>query len=203
MRQISAFLASAIVLGAATVSVPAVAQDVGSNPITELFDGLGLSKKEKPDIDYKERAPLVPPTNTANLPAPQATVAAGEAQWPNDPDVAARAQRKRDSDRVYTETYEYKMDRNPRMDPDELGNRRVRGAAVPRVAGDGTRGDNEIARSSRDELSQNSIRTVNAPSSGNRGRLTDPPSGYLSAPNGVTVQPAAEEKSWLGKMFGN
>lgn len=205
MRQITACLASAaIAIGAAAVTTQAkAADDVGSNPITELFDGLGLSKKEKPDIEYKERAPLVPPSNTSALPAPQAAVSASEASWPKDPDVAARAERKRESDKVYTETYNYQMDRSPRLDPDELGRKRTAGANVPRTAADGTRNDSEVTRASRDELGSNSIREVRMSSSASRGRLTDPPAGYLAGPNGAPAAAPPEEKSWLGRMFGN
>lgn len=199
MRQITALLATAaLAAGAASYAAPAFAQqDMGSNPITEFFDGLGMGEKEKPDIDYQERAPLVPPSNVSALPAPQAKGAGRDAQWPNDPDVQARKERKARSERVPTETYSYQMDRSPRMDPDELGNRRTAGASVPRTAG-GTVGDNQVMRASPDELAGRPVAEVATPGS---RRLTDPPQQYMVG-NGVTAQPQAEKKGFLGRIFG-
>lgn len=201
MRQITAFAAAAVMAaGAASFASPAVAQqDIGSNPITEFFDGLGMGSKEKPDIDYKERAPLVPPTNTSALPAPQARGAGRDAaMWPNDPDVQARKERKARADVVPTESYSYRMDQSPRMDPDELGSRRVKGASVPRGA-TATAADNTVIRSSPDELAGRSVAEVQQP--GGAKRLTDPPSQYMQG-TGVVASPQPEKKSWLSGLFG-
>lgn len=203
MRHTSARLAAAaIVLSGTAFVLPAFAQeDMGSNPITEFFDGLGLGAKEKPDIDYQERAPLVPPSSTAALPAPQAKGAArSNPQWPNDPDLQARAERKARANVVPTESYTYRMDRSPRMDPDELGNRRTTGASVPRTAS-ATASDNTIMRT--DDISSRPITQTAVPANASRGRLTDPPSGYTTG--GATGAPAAaapEQKPWYKKMFG-
>lgn len=206
MRQTTALIAAAaIATSASLLASPAFAQeDIGSNPITEFFDGLGFSAKEKPDIDYQERAPLVPPTQTGNLPAPKPVNAARGEQWPNDPDVQARAERRARDNKVYTETYNYRMDREPRLDPDELGGgKRTSGASVPRRAGDGARMGNEITRADRDEMSGKTIREVPQGSGpAGRGRLTDPPGGYLVG-NGVTAQAKPESKPWYGRLFGN
>lgn len=200
MRQITALVATAaLAVGAASYAGPAFAQaDIGSNPITDFFDGLGMGEKEKPDIDYQERAPLVPPSNTGALPSPQAKGANRDASlWPNDPDVQARKERRARAEVAPTESYSYRMDRSPRMDPDELGNRRVQGASVPRTAG-GTIADNQISRASPDELQGQGVRAVGGASSARR--LTDPPQQYMQG-NGVTATPP-EKKSWLGGLFG-
>jgi hypothetical protein len=205
MRQLTSCLAAAtIAAGAVIWSAPAFAQDdIGSNPITEFFDGIGLGTKEKPDIEYRERAPLVPPSSAANLPAPQAKTSARDAQWPTDPDVAARAERKRQDDKVMTETYSYQIDRSPRMDPDELGNRRTSGASVARTGTDATQGDNKIIRAEPDELAGRGIREPAQPvNPTSRGRLTDPPVNYMQG-SGVTAQAQPEKKGWLGRIFGN
>lgn len=204
MRRLTTILtAAALAAGLSALATPAFAQDdMGSNPITDFFDGLGFSAKEKPDIDYQERAPLVPPSQTGALPAPQAASASRGSQWPNDPDVAARAERKRQDNVVRTESYSYRMDRSPRLDPDEFSSKRTAGASVPTTAADATRGDNQITRSSREELEAGSLKTVAQPATGNRNRLTDPPTGYMVG-NGVTAQAKPEEKGFLGKIFGN
>jgi hypothetical protein len=55
---------------------------------------LGLPPEEKPgaNIDYRERAPLVVPPNTSSLrpPTERGTTEERRANWPRDPDVAAR-----------------------------------------------------------------------------------------------------------------
>jgi hypothetical protein len=52
---------------------------------------LGLGDDEKPEIDYRERAPLVvPPTMT--LRQPEQSVAEKTPNWPQDPDVQRRKQ---------------------------------------------------------------------------------------------------------------
>lgn len=199
MRQITALAAAALIaVGAASYAGPAFAQDMGSNPITEFFDGLGMGEKEKPDIDYQERAPLVPPSSTGALPAPQAKGANRDASmWPNDPDVQARKERRARAEVAPTESYSYRMDRSPRMDPDELGARRVQGASVPRTAG-GTIGDNQIMRASPEELAARPV--AEAPQAAGARRLTDPPQQYMQG-NGVTATPQ-EKKSWFGGLFG-
>ena len=203
MRHLKASLAAAAIVASFALPAPAFAQDMGTNPITEFFDGLGLGEKEKPDIDYKERAPLVPPSQTGQLPAPQAKTSAREGvAWPNDPDVAAASERRARNNKVQTETYSYRMDRSPRVDPDELSARRTAGASVPRNGGDGaTRGDNEITRSERSDLEGKMVRGVEGPAAA-RPRLTDPPAGYLAG-NGVTAQIEPEKKPWYKRMFGS
>lgn len=205
MRQITACLASAFVL-AAMASPARAADDMGSNPITELFDAFGMGDKEKPEIDYQERAPLVPPPSTAALPAPQEKGAVGRAtgRWPTDPDQQRRAEREARANQVPTETNNFRMDRNSRLDPSEIGGRRTAGASVPDVASP-TTSDNAVTRLSPDELSarRGTQTAAAAPAAGARSRLSDPPPGYMTGPAGAPVQPAPEQKPWYSRMFGN
>ncbi|HEY0293146.1 MAG TPA: hypothetical protein VGC51_12600 [Hansschlegelia sp.] len=206
MRQITACLASAaIALGAASVAGPALAaDDMGSNPITEFFDSLGMGEKEKPDIDYKERAPLVPPSSNASLPPPQAKgPSRADDAWPSDPDAQARAERKARANELPTETYNARIDRNSRLSPGELQGRRTAGAGAVTETGGSTTYDNTITRMSPDELkSQRMNRTADAAPAGSRSRLSDPPPGYLVG-NGVSAQVKPEAKPWYGRLFGN
>jgi len=75
---------------------PAAAQEsFGGNPMQSIMDLFGLSEEQqKPEIDYRERAPLVvPPSGAAGaLPSPQNAAHAANPNWPKDPDVARRAQ---------------------------------------------------------------------------------------------------------------
>ncbi len=76
---------------------PALAGDDGS-PFSSVlgFFGAPLSKPEE-TIDYQPRPPLVVPPKL-DLPKPQAKAPHG-AEWPNDPDAAARRKAEADSRR--------------------------------------------------------------------------------------------------------
>jgi len=205
MRHITACLATAaIALGASAVSVPAfAADDMGSNPITELFDSFGMGDKEKPEISYQERAPLVPPPSTAELPPPQpkGSVAHATGQWPNDPDEQRRAEAKARGDVLPTETNNWRMDRNARLMPSELQRRRIEGANATTAPGDPSYGD--MSRLSPSELRAKKAAAAAAPTTaGPRTRLSDPPPGYLVG-DGVTASVQTEKKAWYSKLLGN
>ncbi|GGF89066.1 hypothetical protein GCM10007301_56230 [Azorhizobium oxalatiphilum] len=78
----------------ATVVTPAAAED---NQVFfgTLMEAIGLTEPNKPNIDYRERAPLVvPPAAHATgeaLPAPRSRASTTLPNWPKDPDVT-RAQ---------------------------------------------------------------------------------------------------------------
>lgn len=89
-------LALAVALGlSGPFAVPAQAQiddwSLEQRLFQGLLTGLGILERERPPIDYRERAPLVLPPNT-NLPAPQESASSRNPAWPNDPD-AMRARR--------------------------------------------------------------------------------------------------------------
>lgn len=77
---------SALAIGLCAASaLPAAAQ----NPLTDLLQGFGILPTETPDIDYRERAPLVvPPRTGLREPVPGIEQRAG--YWPVDPDVERR-----------------------------------------------------------------------------------------------------------------
>ncbi len=66
-------------------SPPAQAQEF----IQALTNALGITSEDKPEIEYRERAPLVVPPQTT-LRQPEANVADRRANWPQDPDVLDR-----------------------------------------------------------------------------------------------------------------
>jgi hypothetical protein len=209
MRQMTTCLASAaIAFGAAAVSTPAfAADDLGSNPITEFFDSLGMGDKEKPEIDYRERAALVPPSTTSQLPPPAQKGAPSDA-WPKDYDVMMREQKKAKADELPTETYNYRMDKNSRLSPAEMAaGRRSGGNAGAVTSADGTMPDNDMSRISPAELksqrlNKGAVAAAESGPVGSRSRLSDPPPGYLAG-NGVQAQLPPEQKPWYSRMFGN
>lgn len=106
VRQIAA--AGGLTLSALAFETPAQAQkddSVDNNSIwgleQRLFGtvarGLGLRDPNAPEIDYRERSPLVVPPSR-ELPPPQARVTPRDPAWPADPDVA-KARKQADSKR--------------------------------------------------------------------------------------------------------
>ncbi|MFG1464070.1 hypothetical protein V5F77_14345 [Xanthobacter sp. DSM 24535] len=88
-------------LAAAPNAALAQENDSGDFFKTTLGGFLGLNDDEKPQIQYRERAPLVvPPPNAATtLPPPRAGGAAANPNWPKDPDVI-RAQQAKAGDKT-------------------------------------------------------------------------------------------------------
>lgn len=78
-------------IGAGLGTMPARAADDGyANVFTSVLSAVGVVKPDPgPEIDYRERPPLVlPPQDT--LPKPEATGVKRTAAWPQDPDVLRR-----------------------------------------------------------------------------------------------------------------
>jgi hypothetical protein len=102
-------LAGAVALAALVAGAPvgAQAQDdaVEPNSIWNLDQriwggvvrGLGLRDPNAPEIDYRERSPLVVPPSS-DLPPPQAKATPKSGAWPKDPD-AARARKAQEAKR--------------------------------------------------------------------------------------------------------
>lgn len=202
MRHVKAFLTASATLALAALAFgqPArAADDLGSSPVQELMSAIGLGDKEKPEIEYRERPALVPPS-TMQLPPPQQKGAVGQAtgQWPLDPDAERRAAKRAEDALPRTETQAYKMDRNPVLPPSEISGRRT---ADPEggVAGyRGTTPDNLTPRVTPGEL-QGHGRAVTASTlpvgvEPERKRLTDPPAGYRATTAEVAPTVSAPPK---------
>lgn len=91
----SAVAAFAVAAGIGMAPAPAAAQGFESDFLKNTMQMLGLTEEEeKPDIDYRERAPLVvPPTTPESLPPPTSSTAAANPNWPKDPDLARQKAR--------------------------------------------------------------------------------------------------------------
>ncbi|MFK8253566.1 hypothetical protein [Ancylobacter terrae] len=56
-----------------------------------ILSNIGLAPRDAPDIDYRERAPLVVPPSPDMLPPPRdASTVASDPAWPKDADVSRR-----------------------------------------------------------------------------------------------------------------
>lgn len=75
--------------GLAVATAPARAQDMAPDEkfLDSIMTGIGLERPgSKPNIDYRERSPLVIPPSTTSLPPPE-TAAVKDPNWPVDPEV--------------------------------------------------------------------------------------------------------------------
>ena len=112
-----------LALGSLAIAGPVRAgDDDGKSFDQKLFgsimSGLGLRNGEEPQIDYRERAPLViPPTTT--LPPPESSDAAvNNPAWPKDADIRRKREAaKRERNRNISE--EREQEQNP-LRPDQM-----------------------------------------------------------------------------------
>lgn len=82
-------LCIAVLIGMGAVG-PAQAQ---FDPVDEVLETMGLKSRQREQIDYRERPPLVVPPKTGALRPPEQAASERNARWPQDPDVNARKRR--------------------------------------------------------------------------------------------------------------
>jgi hypothetical protein len=122
-----ALAAGVAALGLTSLSAPGRAEslDDGKGSLGDMFKtmagvGLGLSTGDDgPDIDYRDRAPLVLPKDRSQLPAPAQRQR--PAAWPNDPDAAARRKAR------LGEPIRSESDKGPALTAHDLRNNRASG----------------------------------------------------------------------------
>ncbi len=196
---LAAAIGAALVIGCAGLPVRAADDDSEDNVpldtkiVRGILKGLGL-RRDEPNIEYRERSPLVLPPSK-DLPPPEANSAEKVPGWPDDPDVKqARKRKQAERDRKpYTEG----VDDRPLL-PGQLGGG---GASASRPAPSGGeapgRPIEETSRpSSQAELGAkglfSSISSLWAPKEEyttftgepQRESLIDPPPGYRTpSPN--------------------
>jgi hypothetical protein len=152
-RLIKQFLAAgALTLAVSAVWMPGIARaqddSVEGNSIWNLerrvwggiVRGLGLRDPNAPEIDYRERSPLVVPPSR-DLPPPQARTVPRDPAWPKDPD-AARAKKAAETKRKSTGHAVIAHENQLRpVTPDELnkGTSAQSGAPTPGGERDGSR----------------------------------------------------------------
>ncbi len=180
-RALLAAVGGALMLGL-TVSTPAKALDDGEeNVFTSVFQlltaGIGIGgNTAKPTIEYRERAPLVLPPNTQQLPPPGTGVAARNANWPQDSDQQ-RNRRNQARERAPREAYE---DIGGRRAPTSVPGAPVATAGDPRECRDGPLErlcNTEQFWSTMSNRKQIELK-VAVGQEPTRRALTDPPAGF-------------------------
>ena len=185
----------AILLGA---SAPGAAFAQGYDPIKEALEVIGLTTKEKPVIDYRERAPLVVPPSTSKLRQPEQAAGSKNPNWPQDPDVLAR-RRKAEEGRVSGSPDSDNAVTQGGVVRSEVSGQRNRLAGVPnRTQSDVLDPNSNSVNLSDEQVQRILAANPQAPQlvpgvEPDRQYLTEPPKGYrksaANAPYKATVEP--------------
>lgn len=159
--------------------------------VKSLLGSIGIIPKEKEPIIYNERAPLVLPPKM-DLPPPVASngVETNNANWPKDPDVAARRKAASEAKKPYTSTELYKLNQGNPLSIDEIrAGRNPNGGRVAGAPGLAGRSSDD-PRMSPDELrSFSKEKKVELSGDGlERRYLSDPPGGLLKAAGGAPLK---------------
>lgn len=171
------------------LAAPVPAQAQGILDLGKMLLGI---EDEKPEIEYRERAPLVVPPKT-ELPAPRERASAANPNWPKDPDIAARKAAEEARKRPAKE--DVGLSKNPLLSVDEMRAGRKPGAGVPTGPERNIIDRPHLSLQEMRELDAKS-RVVAAPSGVEQPRrwLTDPPSGYRKPAPGAPVVAPDERK---------
>jgi hypothetical protein len=195
--RFSSLLVCAAALTFAT-ALPAAAQEEGE-AVKSILGSMGIIPKDPPRIDYRERAPLVVPPQL-NLPPPaDPNAVEAHASWPRDPDVVAARREAEEAAKPYPLTEAYRMDRNPRLSPEEMrafGRLPAGRSAYPEVK------PKDKATLDPDEMRALGQQVQRSSEPLKRRYLTDPPADMLrpaaGAPLKATADPGDTDRDrWL------
>jgi hypothetical protein len=182
---------------AAALLAPSAARAQQDPILGGLLGTLGLTTPEPPQIDYRERPPLVvPPRST--LPSPQDRENARRAaNWPEDDTEARRRALRADADMPATERERYRLNQRDRLSGDELsrGRTSARAQVRPREYFEGNSAAElqlEPIRRMREVDAERAARAAEIPVGQEPPRrfLIEPPVGYRAATE--RVRPASE-----------
>lgn len=192
-------LATALVAGPSGALAQQQADTTGVF-MKDVLSSLGIIEGDAPQIDYRERAPLVlPPGGGGTLPAPRSGAASAAAQpnWPKDPDVAAR-RRAFEAANAPAPIDRDKESARP-LRPDEIrAGRRAGAGLVGEPSADTCHGDACSARPlDPRQLRGTAASRERAPviqhgKEPERAALTQPPSGYRMPTNAAIPNPEPE-----------
>ncbi len=204
----AALVAGVLTCAAALGIAPALADDPPEMNLTgQLLTGLGLVPPPPPDIDYRERAPLVVPPTGDILPPPRDASAISEnPAWPKDHDAVARQAAAKTN---WAESWEsVARDGNTSgrsLTPAELD----KGYKSGKVSGSGFRNqkandDNRLSLNQLDFFgwgNKKSAEEQGVPFEGepDRESLVQPPPGYQTPAPGAkygVVADRPEDKDW-------
>jgi hypothetical protein len=163
--------------------------------VKSLLGAIGIIPKDRPAINYRERAPLVlPPKMELRAPVEQGAIESRVANWPKDPDVAAARAEAIEARTPETQRQAYKLNKADRLSIDEVRAGRRVGADVATIDPASRDNRSDKSRMSPDELrafSNNSTAKLD-PNGLDRRYLSDPPQGLLRAAGGGQLKATSE-----------
>ena len=190
-------------------TAPVMAQDEGPTPLQRMLGNFGLLAipGDTPDIEYRERPPLVvPPGSELPLPQSPTDITAAVPDWPADPEIARQREQKR-FDRLPIDQRRGDFYTGRALRPDELRRGTIARTATPGLAkpsGQDTSPEREKQPQPKGFFGmfkyeeEKPIAFTGEPP---RTRLTEPPVGYQTpspnAPYGVVSKdtPSTEPRS--------
>ncbi|MCK0206874.1 hypothetical protein MWN33_02385 [Starkeya koreensis] len=203
-RSTRAAILAGAALCALALAAPASAQE-DMNLTGQLLTGLGLVAPMTPDIDYRERAPLVvPPTGDVLPPPRDASAISQNPAWPKDHDVVAREKEKATT---VVDMRTLKDTASRKLTPAELERGGKAGAYAPGARASGRRNDdNRLSLNQLDFFGWGNKKDTALKFEGEpeREALIQPPPGYQTPAPGAAygvVADRAEEKEWKLKSW--
>lgn len=157
-----------------------------------ILGSIGIIPKERPRIDYRERAPLVLPSKTdLRAPAASSEVESRVANWPKDPDVAAARKEAAEDAKPSGQREVDRLNDGYRLSIDEIRAGRRTGGSRSETAFSDNRADK--SRLSPDELKLPREEEAKLDRSKlERRYLSDPPQSLLNAAAGAPLKASAD-----------
>lgn len=175
----------------------AQAQEEEGVAAKSILGALGIIPKDRPQIDYRERAPLVLPPKT-DLPQPvdSAAIETRVANWPKDPDVASRRKADSEARKGWHQTELYKNSEGRRLSIEEVRAGRNPNARFEPTSANAER-RSDMSRMSPDELRSFDRQEAPVLASGGLERryISDPPQSLLQAAGGKQLKATQEPKA--------
>jgi hypothetical protein len=181
---------AAVLVFAGTVGASAQEGVLAKN----ILGSIGIIPKDPPQIDYRERAPLVLPSKT-DLPPPVApsAVESRAANWPKDPDVMAARKEAADDARPGGRREFDRISEGRRLSVEEMRQYRRTGGGT--AASQGLDLRERASRLTPEELKLPHEAEVKLdPSKLERRDLTDPPQSLLKPAAGAPLKASADPK---------
>jgi hypothetical protein len=169
------------------VSASGASADGDGETMKSILGAIGIIPRERPPIEYRERAPLVvPPKLELRAPLDPNATQGRAANWPNDPDVVARQRDAAASRKL--------LSNNSRLSPEEIQAGRRAG---PMPASDiKVDRQSDISLMTPDQLRaqdpRNRAKPVLAGAEPERRTLTEPPTGYRKPAANAPVKATAD-----------
>lgn len=195
-------LFTAAALFAAGAALPAEAQEESKGITESLLGGIGLVAPTPPEIDYRERAPLVVPQNADVLPPPADNTIAANPAWPKDPEeIARRKQAELDAKTTKQHSRYDGLDPRPLKPSEVEGGRRggtVQGSGFGMGEGDNRLSPNQLEFKGWGNIwNAGQEKPLTFTGEPEREALVQPPPGYQTpAPNAPYGTVEKKNEGW-------